>query len=122
HLMKKALSYSSLVLLAVLSVHGCKAISDATTVSKDFSIDIVRDLGAGGPNTTLSKTDTADLTQISSDFAQYKDNVTAMTVDSAWYEINPIPAPTPAGLILKTGSYSVAAPDGTGITLLSSIS
>jgi hypothetical protein len=115
--MKKALFSVSLMLLALVSIQGCDAISSAT--SKDFTINIVRDLDAGGTSTTLAKTDTADLTQISSDFAQYKDHVTSLTVDSAWYQITQ--SPTPSDLILQNGTYSIAAPDGTQTTLFSTV-
>jgi len=108
--MKKALFFSSLMLLALFSIQGCDAISSAT--SKDFVLNVVLPLDAGGTSTTITKVDTADLAALSPDFAQYKDHVTSLSVDSAWWEVTS--APTPSDLVLVDGKYSIQAADGSG--------
>jgi hypothetical protein len=112
--MKKALFFSSLMLLALISIQGCDAISSAT--SKDFVLNVVLPLDAGGTSTTITKVDTADLAALSTDFSQYKDHVTALSVDSAWWEVTS--APTPSDLVLVNGKYSIQAADGSGTPTL----
>src|SRR2546425_7982568 len=118
--MKSMKTLFAILFVMLVSMQGCNAISNLTTISKDFSIDVTNDFVAAGTTTTLHQTDTLDLTKASSDFDKYKDNVSNLTVDSAWFTITEQPNPTT--LVLTGGTYNVSALDLSGTTLFASIS
>jgi hypothetical protein len=114
--MKKALFFSSLMLLALLSIQGCDAISSAT--SKDFPLMVTLPLDAGGPGgVMITKGDTVDLAALSDDFEKYKDHVNSLTIDSAWWEVES----ASSGLILNDGKYSFADINNGSLTKFSEV-
>ncbi|GEM_PF-4081148 len=112
----KYLLASALVVL--LAGSGCNQLSQLT--SRNFTLDVRKTYLAAATSTSVTMTDTIDLTKESSDFAQYKGNITNLVVDSAWYEI--MSQPTPSTLVINNATYTASAVDGSNPSLFASVS